>query len=94
MELKIVSIKNTKYLFAIIIKIQVSKYISSHKYLATRMQRLGTYTNLESLYQGYGFAAGLHSDPESMRTAAFDFQTPMTVIEIKGKIFYLFKIGT
>lgn len=48
------------------------------------MQRLGTYTNLESLYQGYGYAAGLHSDPESMRTAAFDFQTPMTVIEIKG----------
>ena len=53
-------------------------------YLATRMQKLGNYSNLESLYQGYGFAAGLHSDPESIRTAAFDFITPMTVIEIKG----------
>ena len=56
------------------------------------MQRLGIYTNLESLYQGYGYAAGLHSDPESMRTAAFDFQTPMTVIEIKGKIFINLKL--
>ena len=56
------------------------------------MQRLGICTNLESLYQGYGYAAGLHSDPESMRTAAFDFQTPMTVIEIKGKIFIYLKL--
>ena len=56
------------------------------------MQRLGIYTNLESLYQGSGYAAGLHSDPESMRTAAFDFQTPMTVIEIKGKIFIYLKL--
>lgn len=52
-----------------------------------KVAKLGKYAQHEALYQGYGYAEGIHLDPHSMKSAVWDMQSYYSVIEIKGNGF-------